>query len=698
MAGVDTWSVPGLVVKNQIADIKRSTYVDNELNADGDPEATAVSLNFVSTVSCERCAEYHWLAHFPHSIQVRPPGDHERACSRTTDGWVSFNGEHIRNGLTLPLPPLLVELLTFYKIALAQLHPNGIRLVLSFMVRCHHLNIPCTAELFRYFFIPCKDSGFISIRQRQSRHKILGCLPKSSKHWKVRYFFIRSAPGECQLNIPSTWNVLDDKVKADVPKDRLRDSVDRLCQPGPRDTSVLSSPELLAYFGIIPRKLTNAQKYEVYHFIKNDLGKYIETEIDGGEGPWVSHCGLRLERLPVLSTAASRPFYNKNIVCPHAALPSPLPDWDTATTTIPAAQLKNLAILEDLGGETSEVFIDSLMASAARKRSNIPATTGVASTVTRHSVPLVDIGDSDDNETSFPAVTKRLRRESPLPPTASTRLAIVPYAPLTLRATPLTFVRPPLQSTSACPPLPGTPNNVNLSEAGTSSTTATFNGRPVGRVNANIVDVLNLLNPENIPGYRARYTTRAELAQATFQNALSLAAYAMEDDRAAADLKSARDEIKALKQQLNEVKAENLRLNTGRTEHATKVMSLEADLITPRATEKKAIETASTLTLQLASSKAAVTTLETSMETLNNELVQQKRLCQVLLAEKETLVESQNELTANLITRDQKITTLETELVELQAENAQLITVPSQQVVPQAVAIIDHPSHILPSS
>lgn len=258
--GEDTWTVPGLNIEEEINVIDPFTYEGNPCNPEGEDQAIGGACRIESNVSLMKCTEYHWIAHLPRTIEVRPAGKNERICSLPPGGSVAFNGEHIRDGLSVPLPPFLLQLLQFYKLALAQLSPNSIRLVLAYMARCKLLGISPHVDAFRYYFMPCNESqlfaGYVLLKSRVGIPKILGCLRSSGSEWRSRFFFIRSAPGEAPLDIPYYWRTIRPRVKDSPPFARNKRHINSINVPGPRDVSILTSPELLAFLGVIKRPLT----------------------------------------------------------------------------------------------------------------------------------------------------------------------------------------------------------------------------------------------------------------------------------------------------------------------------------------------------------------------------------------------------------------------------------------------------------
>ncbi|GKV50147.1 hypothetical protein SLEP1_g56859 [Rubroshorea leprosula] len=90
----------------------------------------------------------------PGRVLVRPARSRERACLAPGDHWMPLYSHYLAAGLRFPLPDLLVWLLLEYGLALTQLTPNAVRLVVAFAVysRSRGVSFP-TANIFKYFYV-----------------------------------------------------------------------------------------------------------------------------------------------------------------------------------------------------------------------------------------------------------------------------------------------------------------------------------------------------------------------------------------------------------------------------------------------------------------------------------------------------------------------------------------------------------------
>lgn len=147
------------------------------------------------------------------------------------------------------------DVLNFFRIPLAQVVPNGVRILVRFLLTCMEKEVAPSIALFRYFFQlkkAAQTSGcvtFSSIGGFRIR------TPDNNMGWKPRYFFAR-IPNSGLLE---EWNF---DVQPDrLPKRHLHKPKDykKLEFIGLRDGRKFSEKELVKY-GLSPANITGRCK------------------------------------------------------------------------------------------------------------------------------------------------------------------------------------------------------------------------------------------------------------------------------------------------------------------------------------------------------------------------------------------------------------------------------------------------------
>ncbi|MFS7955419.1 hypothetical protein Hanom_Chr07g00642401 [Helianthus anomalus] len=89
----------------------------------------------------------------------------------------------------LHVTKFFLEILSYYKFHISQMHPIGMVRVRHFQFVCQLMHIVPTVTRFRVFHqMPCSQ-GFYSFVQRALAKKILLQPPKSFHYWKSKFFF-----------------------------------------------------------------------------------------------------------------------------------------------------------------------------------------------------------------------------------------------------------------------------------------------------------------------------------------------------------------------------------------------------------------------------------------------------------------------------------------------------------------------------
>lgn len=148
--------------------------------------------------------------HIPDDVEIRIPGPEWKA-NRPPVGWLCVFEDQLKGGLRFPIPQFVRDVLNFFRVPLAQVVPNGVRIVVRFLLTCLEKEIaPPSIALFRYFFQLKKAAQAPGCVSFQSRGGFRIRTPDNNMGWKNRYFFAK-VPNSGLLE---EWNF-------DVQPDRL---------------------------------------------------------------------------------------------------------------------------------------------------------------------------------------------------------------------------------------------------------------------------------------------------------------------------------------------------------------------------------------------------------------------------------------------------------------------------------------------
>ncbi|MFS7934441.1 hypothetical protein Hanom_Chr05g00391601 [Helianthus anomalus] len=100
--------------------------------------------------------------------------------------WDYFSAGNFR----LPETNFFLEILSYYKFHISQMHPIGMVRVRHFV--CRSMHIEPTVNRFRVFHQMRCSQGFYSFVQRASAKKILLQPLKSFHDWKPKFFYIKA--------------------------------------------------------------------------------------------------------------------------------------------------------------------------------------------------------------------------------------------------------------------------------------------------------------------------------------------------------------------------------------------------------------------------------------------------------------------------------------------------------------------------
>lgn len=137
---------------------------------------------------------------FPVGAEVVIPRRRDVA-SLCSLGFSAIYADQLRVGLSLPVFSFLLRVLRHYRIALAQLQPNGIRLVVAFYLYCCRREVFPTVPLFHTFILKAATSrGWFFF---SSPGKLKVTIPNKVSDWKKKFFYVRVSGQE----ILGTWRV-----------------------------------------------------------------------------------------------------------------------------------------------------------------------------------------------------------------------------------------------------------------------------------------------------------------------------------------------------------------------------------------------------------------------------------------------------------------------------------------------------------
>ena len=139
--------------------------------------------------------------HIPTEIDLLLPPADWRAHQPPVSFFTLYE-EHLVAGLRFPLHKFIVDVLRYYRIPLAQLVPNGVRILIRFLITCLEHNVPPTVTLFRYFFQMRRSSQTVGYRSFHSRTPLKILTPENNQGWKPRLFFVRVQG----WYLPEEWN------------------------------------------------------------------------------------------------------------------------------------------------------------------------------------------------------------------------------------------------------------------------------------------------------------------------------------------------------------------------------------------------------------------------------------------------------------------------------------------------------------
>ncbi|GJY03990.1 hypothetical protein Tco_0369930 [Tanacetum coccineum] len=247
----------------------------------------------VSTISQEYlqlfCSDYF----IPESLHPELPGP-EDAIVNFPEGKIGVYCKFFEfANYRIPITQFLFDLLGYYQIHLSQLSVIGAAKVSQFEINCRVLNVIPTVDLFRVFYIPSYQSGWMSFAKRPGKDTPQ-CYVKpldSLKNWNNRFFWV----DERVFPTPVAWRSSaprDNKPTADSYSEADVATLDT------HRTSFGQQPEdLLCLVGISRNYFFPEDQYPVFLY-DNDQGGdgsiWSDQEPEPqGEGRYASSCCSR---------------------------------------------------------------------------------------------------------------------------------------------------------------------------------------------------------------------------------------------------------------------------------------------------------------------------------------------------------------------------------------------------------------------
>ncbi|GMN25026.1 hypothetical protein TIFTF001_043852 [Ficus carica] len=187
---------------------------------------------------------------FPNEVQLRLPTNDERAYS-VSEGRICMYTIYFESGLRLPLPPLLIQCMQHYQLAIPQLMPNGMRVFLGLIVLSEEADIELSVDDVLAIYYPqenSKDHGRYSMYPRRKK-QVVGEMKNADRYWQDRYFFMhvnKKSMGDLANYFYPLWGTLRKELKKPPPKALLfEEKLERLLALPNREWDDIQVPKRL---------------------------------------------------------------------------------------------------------------------------------------------------------------------------------------------------------------------------------------------------------------------------------------------------------------------------------------------------------------------------------------------------------------------------------------------------------------------
>ncbi|GKB35832.1 hypothetical protein Tco_0880774 [Tanacetum coccineum] len=146
----------------------------------------------VSTISQEYLLEFSSEYFIPENLHPELPGPEDHIVDFPEGKIGVYTKKFEFANFRIPISQFLFDILGYYQIHLSQLSVIGAAKVSHFEINCRVLNIIPTVNLFRVFYVPSYNSGWMSFSKRPGKNTPQ-CYTKpldSLKNWNNRFFWV----------------------------------------------------------------------------------------------------------------------------------------------------------------------------------------------------------------------------------------------------------------------------------------------------------------------------------------------------------------------------------------------------------------------------------------------------------------------------------------------------------------------------
>ncbi|KAF5805607.1 hypothetical protein HanXRQr2_Chr05g0211341 [Helianthus annuus] len=126
---------------------------------------------------------------FLDSWDARYPDEGQKAADAPAGYITLFWDFFLAGNFRLPATKFVLDIISYYKFHISQMHPIGMVKVRHFEFVCRSMHIEPSVTRFRVFHQMHRYQGFYSFVQRASAKKILLQPPNSFHDWKQKFFF-----------------------------------------------------------------------------------------------------------------------------------------------------------------------------------------------------------------------------------------------------------------------------------------------------------------------------------------------------------------------------------------------------------------------------------------------------------------------------------------------------------------------------
>ncbi|GJU56356.1 hypothetical protein Tco_1230070 [Tanacetum coccineum] len=257
----------------------------------------------VSTISQEYLLEFSSEYFIPENLhpELPGPGDH---IVDFPEGKIGVYTKKIEfANFRIPISQFLFDILGYYQIHLSQLSVIGAAKVSHFEINCRVLSIIPTVNLFRVFYVPSYNSGWMSFSKRPEKNTPQ-CYTKpldSLKNWNNHFFWV---DGKVFPTVVA-WRTA--AIKNDKPKANTYSVVDVATLDKHRTPFQKQPEELLCLVGLSRNFFLRDDEYPIFlndNDHEMDLFNLIKasnpTKVKTGTRQRTAH------EVPLLTATASR--------------------------------------------------------------------------------------------------------------------------------------------------------------------------------------------------------------------------------------------------------------------------------------------------------------------------------------------------------------------------------------------------------